>query len=176
MVFPFTVDTAPGQPLSILVSQLLSKATDPDGDPLTLTGVVATSAEGGAVTLASDVITYRPASAFTGADSFAYTVSDGRGGTVVGQVSIAVATTLAASFVSEPVLDGGTFVVRLEGFPGYTYTIEFTDRLSPANWQKRTNATVPSTAGTFGAGVFEFREPIGGTVGNRYYRTVWPPY
>jgi hypothetical protein len=176
VVLPFTTNTTPGQPLSILVSQLLAQATDPDGDPLTVTGVVATSAEGGAVSLASGVITYRPASGFTGADSFSYTVSDGRGGTVAGQVSIAVATTLGASFVSGPVLEGGAFVVRLEGFPGYTYTIEFTDRLSPANWQKRINATVPTTAGTFGVGVFEFREPIGGTVGNRYYRTVWPPY
>ena len=63
--------------------------SDPDGDRL---GVVAvTQAAQGAVTLRPDgLLTYKPGAGFVGADSFTYTVGDGRGGTATATVSVQV--------------------------------------------------------------------------------------
>jgi YD repeat-containing protein len=63
---------------------------DADGDVLTITG--ATAPVHGSISLVgSNVITYQPAAAFDGSDSFTYTISDGRGGTSAATVSLAVA-------------------------------------------------------------------------------------
>jgi YD repeat-containing protein len=61
---------------------------DPDGDGLTITAV--SQAAHGAVTFANGLVTYTPAANYVGADSFTYTVSDGRGGIVTGAVSVTV--------------------------------------------------------------------------------------
>ncbi|WP_426000361.1 Ig-like domain-containing protein [Caulobacter sp. DWR1-3-2b1] len=62
--------------------------SDPDGDGLTLTAV--SQGTHGTVTFANGVVTYAPAAAYVGADSFTYTVSDGRGGVVTGAVNVTV--------------------------------------------------------------------------------------
>lgn len=74
-----------------------------------------------------------------------------------------------------PVVSNGQLVVRFAGVPGLTYTVECTDSLAPANWQKAASATAPTTAGAYGVGVFQFSEPVG-AVPSRYYRTVFPAY
>ena len=58
---------------------VLANDTDSDGDSLTVTSV-GTPAHGGAVANADGTITYTPAPNHTGADSFAYTIGDGQGG------------------------------------------------------------------------------------------------
>ena len=78
--------TAEDTAVSIAV---LANDTDPDGDPLTVTGV-GTPAHGSAVVNANGTITYTPAANYTGADSFTYTISDGQGGSATATVSVTV--------------------------------------------------------------------------------------
>lgn len=61
-------------------SGVLANDGDPDPDPLTVTAFDATSAITGTVNVATNgAFTYTPPRGYTGADSFAYTVSDGMG-------------------------------------------------------------------------------------------------
>ena len=81
------------QPLTVAAaSGVLANDSDPDGDALTVSSFAALSAHGGNVALDPDGgFTYTPAPDFNGSDSFAYTVSDGRGGSVSATVTIDVA-------------------------------------------------------------------------------------
>lgn len=63
--------------------------TDPDGDPRTVTEVGGASFGATSVN-ANGTIRYVPAADYHGPDSFIYTVSDGRGGTAFGDVSVTV--------------------------------------------------------------------------------------
>lgn len=57
---------------------LKANDTDPDGDPLTVTAATVATSQGGTATIAADgSFTYRSPLGFEGADTFAYTVSDG---------------------------------------------------------------------------------------------------
>ena len=71
---------------------VVSNDSDPDGDPLTVTGTT-TPAHGAAVVNANNTVTYTPATGYTGPDSFTYAISDGRGGTASATVSITVSPT-----------------------------------------------------------------------------------
>jgi len=64
--------------------------SDLDGDPLAITAV-SVPAHGAAVIVAGGAaVTYTPTSGYTGADSFTYTVSDGRGGQASASVSLSI--------------------------------------------------------------------------------------
>jgi Ca2+-binding RTX toxin-like protein len=81
-----TADT----PLVIQASGLLANDTDADSDPLTITG-----ASGGVNGTASfnsqtNMVTFTPTAGYTGAASFTYSISDGRGGAASAQVSLTV--------------------------------------------------------------------------------------
>lgn len=68
---------------------VLANDTDPDGDILTVQSVTAPAH--GTATLQSDgTVRYAPASGYIGVDSFAYTISDGRGGTASATVTVNV--------------------------------------------------------------------------------------
>jgi hypothetical protein len=70
---------------------VLENDSDPDGDPLTVSDYDDTSAEGGMVDCTSaGLCTYTPPTDFNGADTFAYTASDGRGGTDTATVTVMV--------------------------------------------------------------------------------------
>jgi hypothetical protein len=157
---------------------LAANDQDEDGDTLTVIAVSTLSTAGGTVAFISGTVTYTPPNGFTGADSFTYTISDGHGNIVTGTVNVTIASNsaVALNVVYGPVVTNGDFVIRFAGTPGYTYTIEYLDSLvEPVNWQKTMNLTAPNTTGSFGMGVFEFRESTGGA-GSRYYRTVYPAY
>ena len=74
--------------LSVVV-EVLANDTDADGDDLDVTSVDP-PAHGTATAHADGSVTYVPAAGFDGDDSFAYTVSDGRGGTDTASVSMTV--------------------------------------------------------------------------------------
>jgi hypothetical protein len=74
---------------------VLANDSDPDNDPLTVTGASA-PAHGTAVVNANNTVTYTPAANYVGSDSFTYTISDGRGGTATATVSITVNSVNAA--------------------------------------------------------------------------------
>ena len=80
-----TVTTNYGAAVTI---NALSNDTDPENDTLTVTGN--TQASNGTVTRSGNTFTYTPRSGFSGADSFSYTISDGKGNSATGTVNITV--------------------------------------------------------------------------------------
>jgi hypothetical protein len=78
-------------------STLVGLASDPDGDPLTITAVAGTSGHGGKVTDTSGVITYVPPSGYFGDDSFTYTISDNHGGSATGTVTVELDAPITAA-------------------------------------------------------------------------------
>src|SRR5690606_15080125 len=74
----------------ISAATLLANDTDPDGDALTITGVSGATNGTVAFNAATNVINFTPATDYTGAANFTYTVGDGRGGTASATVSLAV--------------------------------------------------------------------------------------
>ncbi|MFI5932568.1 Ig-like domain-containing protein [Actinoplanes sp. NPDC051494] len=82
-----TAPTGYGTPVTV---DVLATATDPNGDPLGVTGVTA-PAHGTVVLDGTGKLVYTPATGYSGPDSFDYTISDGNGGTVTGTVSVTVA-------------------------------------------------------------------------------------
>ncbi|TRX76530.1 Ig-like domain-containing protein [Pseudomonas mangiferae] len=80
-----TATTAEDTPLTL---DPLATASDPDGDPLTVT---AASAGNGSVVINPDgTLTYTPNPDFNGSDTLTYTLSDGAGGTVTANVAITI--------------------------------------------------------------------------------------
>jgi hypothetical protein len=96
----------------------LDGASDPDGDTLSVASF--TQASHGTVTrLANpDVLRYTPDPDFNGSDVFTYTISDGRGGTDVGTVSMTVRS------VNDPPLPTGGRITTLEDTE---YTFQLND-------------------------------------------------
>ena len=67
---------------------VLANDTDPDGDALAVQSV--TPPISGSAAVSGNAVLYTPATGFSGIDRFAYTVSDGRGGTASAFVTVAV--------------------------------------------------------------------------------------
>ena len=82
------VQLAPGQ--AGIAIAVLANDTDADGDALAV-GTVTAPANGTAVLNADNTVTYTPAFGFTGADSFTYSVTDGKGGVANSTVNLTVA-------------------------------------------------------------------------------------
>jgi len=86
-----TANATEDTPFSSTV-RLVVNDTDADGDALTVVAGTFATAQGGSVTINADgSYVYTPATNFSGADSFNYTVNDGRGGSDVGTVTLTVA-------------------------------------------------------------------------------------
>ena len=84
-VFGLSAGTMSGRPVTLWP---LFNVSDPDGDTLTISAV-GTPAHG-TVSVSGGAITYTPAAGYYGEDSFTYTVSDGKGGTVTGTARVTV--------------------------------------------------------------------------------------
>jgi hypothetical protein len=80
-----TVTTAYNTALTI---NAISNDTDPENDTLTVTAN--TQPSHGTVSRAGNVFTYTPTTGYSGADSFTYTISDGKGNSATGIVNISV--------------------------------------------------------------------------------------
>ncbi len=84
---PDHASTAEDQPVVIAV---LGNDTDIDGDLLSIASV--TQGSHGSVEISGNQLSYRPNRDYFGADSFIYTVSDGKGGLAQGNVAVVVAS------------------------------------------------------------------------------------
>ncbi|RFM31359.1 Ig-like domain-containing protein, partial [Chitinophaga silvisoli] len=71
--------TSEDVPLTIAAPGLLFNDTDVDGDPITITGVVAQPANGTVTVNANGGFTYTPAANYNGLDTFTYRVCDNNG-------------------------------------------------------------------------------------------------
>lgn len=73
--------------------------TDPDGNPLSVTGK--TNGAHGTVTFTSTSVTYTPTTGYSGPDAFTYTISDGAGGTDTATVNVTVIANSAPDAVND---------------------------------------------------------------------------
>ncbi|CAI8154363.1 MAG: Uncharacterised protein [Pseudidiomarina mangrovi] len=78
--------TTSGRPVSVNV---LANDADPDGDVLSLTGASVTSGSG-TVSYSGSNVNFTPAASFLGVATVSYTVSDGRGGSATGTLTVQV--------------------------------------------------------------------------------------
>ena len=98
-------DATQGIPLSISGASLLANDTDPDGDPLTITGVSAPVNGTVSFNTQNNTVTFTAANNYTGPASFNYAISDGRGGTASASVAVTVhapSASTASLFSSNP--------------------------------------------------------------------------
>ena len=83
-----TADSATTTQNTATLIDVLANDRDPDGGTLSMTSV--TNAAHGTVAIQAGKVLYTPTSGYLGSDAFTYTVSDGQGGTAVGNVSVTV--------------------------------------------------------------------------------------
>ena len=165
-----TVERFATQDVKVKVATLLANDTDADDDALSITGVTSPSPSGATVTLDGEWVYYKPPPGFTSADSFTYTVSDGRGGTATGTVTVNVKvdSSVTQNIARIQNLGNGTFRITFNGIPGRTYTIQYTATLNPPDTVWTTLG--PATAD--GVGVFIFNDTAGPAA--RFYRSTFP--
>jgi hypothetical protein len=65
-------------------------------------------------------------------------------------------------------LGNGSFLIRGDGIPGRMYRLQFTDSLSPTDWQLLLGGSVTAD----NVGKFDFTDNSGSP--SRYYRSVFP--
>jgi hypothetical protein len=160
----FTIQRYPAQGAEISLTTILAGCSDADGDSLAIT-VSSTSANGGAITISNGLVIYSPAPGFTNADSFTYTVADGYGGSAVGNIEV---VTFAGQNLTITSLGNGSYLISGNGIPNYTYTLQYSATINPANWQNIPGASMTAD----GTGAFQYTgTPSGGT---GFYRTVYP--
>lgn len=104
---------------SVTIS-VLNGDTDPDGDELSVTGVG--GAANGMVVLDGNEVTYTPNRDYVGSDSFTYDISDGKGGTDTGTVTVDVTPVNDA-----PILTAGASFEVVEGDTGAIFTPSVSD-------------------------------------------------
>jgi len=152
------------------IADLLTNATDADGDTLTVV-LSSASANSGTITTNNGWVFYTPASGYTNADSFTYTVYDGYGGSATRTVTVDVLEDDAAGqnlVITD--LGGGSYRIDGSGIPGRTYRMQYNDSLlsTPASWLDLSGGSV--TAGLTGA--FQYTDTAGNS--GRAYRSVYP--
>ena len=104
----------------MLVSDLLTNATDTDGDSLSLAFVSPTT-NNALITVASGYVMYYNTNAVP--DQFTYTVSDGYGGTNNATVSIAIDSTPLFGQSQVASTSNGTATLSFAGIPGFSYNV-----------------------------------------------------
>ena len=87
----FDDSAATDEDVSVLIAKtdLLSNDSDPDGNPISITGF-GTPGNGSVADNGDGTVTYTPDDDFNGADTFTYTISDGNGGTDTATVTVDV--------------------------------------------------------------------------------------
>jgi hypothetical protein len=81
-------DSATTQAATAVTINVLANDTDPNGDAISISGF--TQPSHGTVASVSGGLRYTPTAGYSGADSFTYTIGDGRGGSATATVSITV--------------------------------------------------------------------------------------
>jgi Bacterial Ig domain len=153
-----------GDSLMIPIASLATNWSDPDGNPLTLASVDASSTNGGTVTYDSTNIYYSDTNNVT--DQFGYTISDGQGGTASGIVTVLMAQQNIAGWA----FNNGSLTLNFSGIPNYTYWVEATTNLAwPTVW------TTISTNIAGSNGLWQFTDTQTTNFTERYYRTQASP-
>jgi subtilisin-like proprotein convertase family protein len=163
-----TLQRAPTSGAKVTVQTLMSNDSDADGNPLTFVSFSAASAQGGTLTREGDWIFYTPLPGFTNQDSATYTISDSRGATAQGTITIQVVVDPAPSpNLQITDLGNGTYEIWFDGIPNRTYRVESTPSVGVPNWQ----AIGSATANALGTFRFTNTPPAGIQL---FYRSVYP--
>ena len=153
----------------INASDLTANDTVAIYDDLTVIAVSSNSAAGGNVSLNGPWIYYAPPAGGAASDTFTYTVSDGHCGTDMGTVTVQVTTDNPQPLhFAIGRMGDGSLQLTFDGIPGETYHIDYSDSLSPPNWQMLTNQTAD------GFGVIQITDWPLTNAPARFYRAVWP--
>ncbi len=132
---------------AISLGKLLAAASDPDGDMIGVTSVPASSEQGGTVLLQASAILYTPPAGFSGADRFTVTLTDSRGASTVGTVTVTVQSNSGVG--SNPpvltVLPNGQIGLGFQGIPGRSYEIQRSTDLD--TWQVLATVTASPANG-----------------------------
>ena len=161
----------PNARLNINVLNLLTNATDADGDSLSLLSVSPTSTNGAIVSASSGFVFYTPRGTNGNVtDAFTYTVTDSFGGTNSALVTITLLNTNSAPSVNITglLMNNRLPTISFAGIPGRSYLIQAATNLGQPDWT--TIAT--NTAGT--NGLFQYTDAQATNFSNRYYRTATP--
>ncbi|HAV61912.1 MAG TPA: hypothetical protein DCY13_06065, partial [Verrucomicrobiales bacterium] len=154
-------------PIKLLIANLLTNATDLNGDALTLVSVSATSTNGAAIHRNSTFVLYSVPPDGNVTDRFSYTVSDGVGSTV-GEVEITVAADpTGTNFnVVACALVAGKPTMTFAGVPGHSYVVQRTQDLTGTPvWTDLWTTNAPA------AGLFHFVDD-NPPAGDLFYRGV----
>ncbi|WP_367870726.1 tandem-95 repeat protein [Luteolibacter sp. Populi] len=164
----YSTSTPANNALTLSYSLMLGGASDPDGDALSPVIASGSSAAGGYVAMASGMLTYTPPPDFSGSDSFALTIQDGRGGSATGSLVITVQPEDGVTGLAPPVIErieGNQHRVRFHGVPGVQYSYQRSEDL--VRWTTLQTLTAGAT------GVVEFTDSTPPS-GNGYYRLTAP--
>jgi hypothetical protein len=148
----------------IAVTNLLSNASDADGD--TLTPTVGSSTNGATIFISGGFVLYSNSNAVV--DQFTYTVTDGFGGTNSATITLNVDTTPVIGQSQIASVSGSTATLTFAGIPGLSYTVQRSTNVNfiPSDALLTTNAPA--------GGVFEFIDGSAPTP-NGYYRIQFNP-
>ncbi len=139
--------------------------TDANGDTLTVSAVTQ-GGNGGTVAIANATnVTF--ISSTVGADSFTFTVSDGKGGTAVGTVNVTVSAVVNQQTPSIS-FSGGSVNLGFWGVPGTTYTVQRSTDL--AVWTDLTPTVAANDANTQPYGHITYTDSTPPGSGTGYYR------
>ncbi len=146
----------------ISVSDLLTNATDADGDTLTLNSL-GTSTNGVTLVISSGYVQYANTNIVD--DQFSYTVTDGFGGTTSAVITLTAGSSSGVGGqVSTFTVTGGTASMSFAGIPGYKYNVQVSTDLS--SWSTLWTTNAPA------GGLFQFTDGSAPTP-TAYYRLMW---
>jgi hypothetical protein len=153
--------------LPLILSHLLENDSDPEGDTLSLTLPSASSTQGGTLSAAGNIITYTPPNAFTGIDTFNYTLQ-ANSLTATGPVTVEVKAPAEYVFPATAATRApdGSFSMELKNVPSTTFDVYWSDNL--LNWQALGQAT------TDAAGTLRFADGTAVGESKRFYKFVLP--
>lgn len=153
--------------LPLILSHLLENDSDPEGDALSLTLPSSATTQGGTLSAAGNIITYTPPSAFTGIDTFNYSLH-ASSLTATGPVTIEVKAAAEYVFPATAATraNDGSFSMELKNVPSTTFDVYWSDNL--LNWQSLGQAT------TDAAGTLRFSDGTAVGESKRFYKFTLP--
>jgi hypothetical protein len=152
---------AQGVAIQIPLSLILANDVDVDGDTLAITDYSDLSANGAWVTNTGASLTYTPRAGTNTDDLFAYVVSDGRGGSSVGTITLQLITRNEIGITVNNQAGNGVHLT-MAGTPGDTYQIQASTNV--VNWVNLYSITADSL------GMIQLQDPTATNQPKRFYR------
>lgn len=165
----YTVSTAYQTAVSISLSKLLAGVVDPNGDSFSVTAAGPASSQGGTAVLGAKAILFTPPAAFSGSDTFGVTITDARGASTVGTVTVSVAAnpsggTQGDNAPTVTMVDGQSNL-RFRAIPGTSYLLQRSTN-GMASWDDVVTLQTDSSGvinwsdpGTYPSAFYRFRQP-----------------